>query len=210
MECYKLVFKTSVNKYHFNLKQNKTNIQLVIEGCLNRQPDAQRRLFELRYGLVMSICMRYGKNSEEAKEMLNDTFYTVFKFIDRYDNSYPFEPWLRKLCVNCCLMYQRKYFKKEKLFPLEEKYADQQITEIKIPDASELDYMKILNKLPPACKTVINLYVIEGYKHHEIADQLNISIGTSKSNLARAKRLLYEIIEKDSKGNLILKKGQHG
>jgi len=188
------------------LKQDATNIKLIIEGCLAQSPASQKRLFDLRYGFVMSICQRYARTRAQAQEMLNDTFYNVFKFIDRYDPKYPFEPWLRKVCVNCCLMYQRKYFKKENLYPLEEKYIDIQYEEMKLPEPEDYDYMKLLKDLPPACRTVLLLFVIEGYKHHEIAEKLGISIGTSKSNLSRAKRLLYEMVEKDKSGHLKLKK----
>ncbi len=183
-----------------------TNIQLIIDGCLVNDQAAQKRLFDLRYGFVMAICQRFARHRQEAQEMLNDCFYTLFKFIDRYDSTYPFEPWLRKLCVNCCLMYQRKYFKTEQSYPLDEMHEELQYEEMQLPSLESYDYMKLLDKLPPACKTVLVLFVIEGYKHSEIAEKLGISTGTSKSNLSRAKKLLFEMVEKNSKGQLTLKR----
>lgn len=120
--------------------------------------------------------------------MLNDTFYTVFKNLDKYDLKFPFDPWLRKVCVNCCIQYQRKYFKYPETLELANEDFNKAKEEIEWPHHSQIDYMSILEKLPMAYRTVLTLYAIEGYKHHEIAEKLNISIGTSKSNYHRAKK----------------------
>jgi len=182
--------------------QNNT---LLIEECLKGNPLAQDRLFEYYYGFVYSICKRYSKNEDSTKEMLNDTFYRCFKKLDKYDLKYPFEPWLRKLCVNCCLRHIEKYKRKIDFDTIDKlEVADNQ-DHIFLPEVEDLNYLKLLEKLPHACRIVINLYVIEEYKHHEIAEKLNISVGTSKSNLHRAKKLLFEMLEKKGKNSLKLK-----
>ena len=155
---------------------------------------AERKLFELYYGYVLSICKRYGKSKQEIEEMLNDAFYTVFRYLDRYDEQYDFKPWLRKVCINSCLQYLKKYkiaFETEELTPVVEN------KNIVLADDIDSDHIFLMiNQLPRAYKIVFNLYVIEEYKHHEIAALLGISVGTSKSNLSRAKMKLTEIIKK--------------
>ena len=193
------------------MKSGNTNIKLIIEGCLQGNTLLEDKLFKLFYGLVMSICKRYSSSNEESKEMLNDTFYTIFKNISKYDSQYPFEPWLRKVCINTCLKYKRKYIKDESKNVIVE-LSDEVIAQefFDLPEPEDLNYLKLLHHLPEACKTIVNLYIIEEYKHHEIAEALQISVGTSKSNLHRAKQLLYKMLEKDDRGWLKLKSNYGG
>ncbi len=192
------------------MTSNKANIKLIIDGCLREQTLFQDKLFKLYYGFVMSICVRYASNKDESKEMLNDTFYTVFKNISKYDDQYPLEPWLRRVCINTCLNYKRKYVKEWSKDSLIELNDDTVNGHISLPNAVDLDYLQLLQHLPEACKTIVNLYIIEDYKHHEIAELLNVSVGTSKSNLHRAKQLLYKMLEKDKRGRLKLKSNYGG
>lgn len=128
--------------------------------------------------------------------MLNDAYYTVFKYIDRYDEQYDFKPWLRKVCINSCLQYLKKYTIK---FETEELTQTAENINVGLTDDIDSDHIfKMINQLPKAYRIVFNLYVIEEYKHQEIAELLGISIGTSKSNLSRAKMKLEEIIKKTS------------
>lgn len=157
---------------------------------------AERKLFELYYGYVLSICKRYGKRNEEVEEMLNDSFYTVFRYLDRYDKQYDFKPWLRKVAINSCLQYLKKYriaFHTEELTNQAE-YVRTELTE----DISYEHIHQLINRLPHAYRVVFNLYVIEEYKHSEIAELLGISVGTSKSNLSRAKQKLEQIMKKSN------------
>jgi RNA polymerase sigma-70 factor (ECF subfamily) len=157
---------------------------------------AERKLFELYYGYVLSICQQYGKSKQEFEEMLNDTFYTVFRYLVRYDEQYDFKPWLRKVCVNSCLKYLKKYRIE---FETEELTQRTENRNVELADDISSDHVfKIINQLPRAYRIVFNLYVIEEYKHHEIAELLGISVGTSKSNLSRAKMKLEEIIMKSN------------
>ncbi len=157
---------------------------------------AERKLFELYYGYVLSICRQYGKSKQEAEEMLNDAFYTVFRYLDRYDEQYDFKPWLRKVCVNSCL----KYLKKHRIeFETEELTQRAESENVELADDIDSEHIfKMINQLPRAYRIVFNLYVIEEYKHHEIAELLGISVGTSKSNLSRAKIKIEEIIRKSN------------
>lgn len=157
---------------------------------------AERKLFELYYGYVMSICKRYGKSKQEVEEMLNDAYYTMFKYLDRYDEQYDFKPWLRKVCINSCLQYLKRYKIK---FETEELTQTIENKDIELADDIDSDHIfQMISQLPNAYRIVFNLYVIEEYKHHEIAELLGISVGTSKSNLSRAKVKLEEILNKTS------------
>ena len=173
------------------------NIQLIIEGCLKGHAPSEQKLFESYYAYVKSICLRYAGNLEEAEEMLNDTFYKVFRYLERYDQEQRFLPWLRKVCINACLEYNRKYLQKIAIEPLE-KSMEETIG----PDHDffeldpQVDVSACLRLLSPAYRTIFNLYVIEEYKHHEIAEILSISVNTSKSNLSRAKEVLKKHLAK--------------
>lgn len=182
----------------------KNNIKLIVRGCLDKNKQSQKHFFKLYFGLIKSICNRYANKPEQADEMLNDSFYQVFKSIHTYDQDRAIEPWISGVTVKCCLMYQRKYFKNLDKEVLGYELKEEMIASTPLPEDSD-DYQKLLHKLPQTYKTIINLYVIEEYKHQEIAEMLGISVGTSKSQLHRAKKLLYDMLERDSRGKLKFK-----
>lgn len=128
--------------------------------------------------------------------MLTDTFLKIFRNIDKYDPDYEFKPWIRKICINSCLSYNKKYFKHQKTISLDlindfENNENESIAEY----FSAEECLSFLTNLTPQYRTVFNLYVFEDMKHHEIAQELNISVGTSKSNLSRAKNQLIEAMK---------------
>ncbi|MEZ4908182.1 MAG: RNA polymerase sigma factor [Saprospiraceae bacterium] len=171
----------------------ETNIKLLIEQIKSSNVKAEYKLFELYYSYVKSICLRYSNNEDDADEMLNDSFLRVFKYIDRYDPDYDFKPWLRKVSVNACLDHNKKYFEEKKKVSID-KYNELEgdNDEMLLQNFSGEECMNMLSGLSPQYKIVFNLYVFEEMKHHEIAQELNISVGTSKSNLSRAKEQLRE------------------
>lgn len=131
--------------------------------------------------------------------MLNDTFYNVFRYLDRFDTKYDLKPWLSKVCVNCCIRYLKKYPSPSFIVDLDQAQIGEQLTS---DDEATLGdhYLKIIKELSPQYRTVFNLYVFEEYKHSEIAELLGISVGTSKSNLSRAKAYLAKRIEEHQEG----------
>ncbi|MBK7096571.1 MAG: sigma-70 family RNA polymerase sigma factor [Saprospiraceae bacterium] len=172
------------------------NIKLLIEQVKASNEAAEYRLFKLFFPYIKSICNRYSNSEDESKEMLNDTFLKIIKNIDKYDPDFDFKPWIRKVCINSCLSYNRKYFEKQIVVPVEIlnaiEFSDSEtLAEQFSPDES----LALLFDLSPQYRTVFNLYVFEEMKHHEIAQELNISVGTSKSNLNRAKAQLLEIMK---------------
>jgi len=146
-------------------------------------------LYQQFYAYGMSICLPYADDREEAAEVLNDGFMKVFKNIKSFDLTRPFEPWFRKIMVNTAI---NSYRQNQLTIQAEEmeKARHAADSENILSHISYQEIIVLLRKLPPAYRTVFNLYAIEGYKHEEIATMLKISVGTSKSNLHRAKEAL--------------------
>lgn len=175
------------------------NIVLLIDQIKKSNEAAEYKLFRQYFPYIKSICIRYGANEDEVQEMVNDTFLKIFRHIEKYDPEFEFKPWIRKICINCCLTYNKKYFTEQikvSLDNIREFETDKNYENI-ADSLSPNECLQLLNKLSPQYRTVFNLFVFEDMKHHEIAGELNISVGTSKSNLNRAKSQLLEIIKSE-------------
>lgn len=158
----------------------------IIQGCKKGDRASQKDLYKRFYSYSMKICVRYAQNDEEAKEILNDSFVKVFKKIDRhYDLTLSFKAWLNKILVNTAIDHFRKYQHQVKASNMESLHVSYEDDTIDRLSAEEI--LALVRELPPAYRLAFNLYVVEGYKHHEIAQQLDISEGTSKSNLFKAR-----------------------
>jgi RNA polymerase sigma-70 factor, ECF subfamily len=182
------------------------NIKLLIEQIKCSNEAAEFKLFRQYFPYIKSICNRYSSDDEESKEMVNDTFLKVFRHIDKYDPEFEFKPWIRKICINCCTSYNKKYFNNQKTLALEfVSDADNGEYENMTDAFSPNDCLAFIANLSPQYRTVFNLFVFEDLKHHEIAQELNISVGTCKSNLSRAKAQLIEEM-KQKKPELFNKK----
>ncbi len=172
--------------------------QQIIQGCLKGDKRAQRQLYQQYKGLLFGICLRYSRNREEAKDMLQDGFVKIYRDLYQYRPIGPFGGWMRRVMVNVCLQHIRK--KKSWIQDQNveiESVADQYMAEDDI--FSEFRAKALVNMvqgLPDGYRAVFNLYVIEGYNHKEIAQKLDISESTSKSQLSRAKASLRKILEK--------------
>ncbi len=169
------------------------DLQRIIEGCMTDDRRSQYELYRKYYSFGMGVAVRYAKDDSEASEILNEGFFKIFNNLKSYDSAQPFEPWMKRILVNVFIDIYRK--RKRRFLPLEEMNVE---PVYHVPDAvSNLSYHDLLDcvrKLPPQYQLVFNLYVLDGFKHHEIAEKLNISVGTSKSNLARAKEKLKLIV----------------
>lgn len=168
------------------------SIKNIIKGCLKKDRVSQNELYKMYYSLGMSICIRYVKNEQEAIEVLNTGFFKVFKNIKDYDINRPIKPWISKILVNTALTFlkQKKvhFHNSIDALSIEPNYS--------MNIDSDIDYeemIKMIQTLSVGYRTVFNLYVIDGYKHDEIAKKLNISVGASKSNLSRAKKKLQQV-----------------
>jgi RNA polymerase sigma-70 factor (ECF subfamily) len=173
---------------------------LHIRGSSLNNRESQKKIFSAFYGYAMSVCIRYTNKQEDATEILNDGFLKVFKEMHRFIPSFvdvmaSFKGWLRKIMVYTAIDHNRKYYKYEMTTTFTDKIAE--ITYIEENALDKISYdeiIKAIRNLSPAYRTVLNLYIIEGFSHHEIAEKLGISIGTSKSNLSKAKIQLQKIL----------------
>ena len=175
----------------------------IVKRCVKGDRKAQEELYKKFYGKMMGVCYRYSNNSEEAKDALQDGFVKVFGNLKKYNFTGSLEGWIRRIIVNTAIDYYRKH--KNVHFVDDEEGFILENSKTESPDSiysqfGEEVIMEAIQALSPAYKTVFNLNVIEGFQHKEIAKKLGISEGTSKSNLAKAKKKLRQLlIEKEAK-----------
>jgi len=152
----------------------------------------QEELYNRFAPKMYAVCLRYANNSDDAQDLLQEGFIKVYKNIHRFRAEGSFEGWIRRVFINSSIEHLRK--KSAKLMTVREKeegtIEDTDITAL--DTMAEKDIIKLIQELSPGYRTVFNLYVIEGFAHKEIAEQLGISEGTSKSQLARAKSILQK------------------
>ncbi len=176
--------------------ETQQELQKIVDGCIKGKRKHQKQLFEMFYGKMMAVCMRYAKDQDEAQDMVQIGFIKIFKKLDVYNFEGSLEGWIRRIMVNTAIDQIRK--NKRDPFSIEDDQRVQNIEE-DVPFSEEDDYdtkiqaeaaIQAISRLSPAYRTVFNMYVMEGFTHKEIADYLGISEGTSKSNLAKAKQKL--------------------
>jgi len=164
----------------------------LIAACKRQDRQAQKMLYERYSSKMFGVCRRYVKNFEDAEDVLIEGLYKVLTKIDSYQGAGSFEGWIRRIIVNQSLMFLRKKHN----FKLTVEISNIEIqSHVSVEDdLMAEDILKLLDKLPIGYRTVFNLYVLEGFKHREIAEQLNISINTSKSQLILAKKRLQNLV----------------
>lgn len=185
------------------MKLEQEELEEIIKGCKRQHRLSQQKVYEMYYGKMLPVCNRYAKNSEEAKDILQNGFIKVFEKIDKYNFDGSFGGWVRRLIVNTAIDHYRKH-KNEYLIEDESRIADndhwyEDEPDTKYEGIQSEDIKAAIEKLSPAYKMVFNLYIMEGYSHQEIADELDVSLGTSKSNLAKAKANVKKILMKKLK-----------
>lgn len=170
------------------------SISDIIEGCRLGHEDAMKAFYERFYSYALSVCLAYANNREDAREMLNDGFMKVFRNLRELRNQDVLLPWLRRIMVNTAIDYHRKNLKRKIEVPvevveyrLEEPYLNDEAI---FAQLSAEHILQVLHQLPVPYRMVFSLYVLEGYKHQEIAKQLNIAESTSRAHLTEANRLL--------------------
>lgn len=171
-----------------------SHLNTIINKCKKSDRSAQNEMYKHMYAYALGICSRYIQDDLEARMVLNEGFYKVFSNLFKYQNGLPFKPWFKTIMINSALDYLRKN-KKFKTNLSIDKVLDVSVDSSAISNLSYEELMVIVNTLPTAYRTVFNMYVVDGYKHREIAERLGIEIGTSKSNLSRAKETLRQMIK---------------
>lgn len=173
----------------------------LLAGCLRNQRKSQELLYRQFYGYAMSVCLRYCPTRDSALEVLNDGFLKVFTRLDQYDSAQPFKGWLRRILINASI----DHYRQEVRHHLHENVESVQQTVVSesadgFSQLAHNELVSLIQRLSPAYRLVFNLYVMDGFTHEEIAGQLGISVGASKSNLARARenlRLLLKHLNND-------------
>lgn len=173
----------------------KEELNELIEACKQRHLYSQKKLYQHFYSYGMTVCMRYARDREEAKEIFNDGFLKVFAKLNQYTPSLSFKAWINRILVNTAIDHYRKYQNKPRTVDIVHAQHFEASSSV-LEDLSAQDVLKLVQQLSPAYRVVFSLYVVEGYKHHEIAKKLGISEGTSKSNLAKAKAKLKAMLYK--------------
>ena len=171
----------------------------LLEACKRGERKAQFELYQLCYGILMSVCFRYERNKEDAEFLLNKAFLKILTNLESYADNVPFEAWIRRITINTAIDEYRKS-QRSKIDYVEEPMLLASLSEMdyneadKNFDAEEL--LALIRKLPPASQKVFNLYIIDGYNHKEIAEKLGMSEGTSKWHLSSARKKLQEMMKK--------------
>lgn len=168
-------------------------LEELIENCKKNDVKAQGELYKLYASKLYSICLKYSKDADEAQDNLQDAFITIFKSIEQFQYRGSFEGWIKRITVNTVLQKYRK----ERVFEIINEQQIEQEEDVEVDeDQVSLKYLlQIIQELPDRYRLVFNLYVLDGYSHQEIAKMLEITEGTSKSNLARARMILRTKIE---------------
>jgi RNA polymerase sigma factor (sigma-70 family) len=170
------------------------SLEQLIHDCKKNDIKAQEQLYRQYAPKMFSVCLKYSRNYAEAQDNLQDGFLLVFEKINSFEFKGSFDGWIKRVMVNQVL---QQYRNKSFLSPIDEDIAEE--VEVEIEDGVSIDFlMKIIQELPDRYRLVFNLSVFENYSHQEISDSLGISVGTSKSNLSRAKMILKEKIENNT------------
>ena len=171
------------------------SIDNIIEGCRKRQPKAQQLLYQQYSAKMFGVCLRYAGCREDAEDILHEAFIKIFEKIHQFEGKGSFEGWIRRIMVNTAL---EKYRNQYKIININDaaKAPDMPSYEDLAEDLTVKELMQFIQELSPKYRIVFNLYAIEGYSHKEISEMLEISEGTSKSNLSRARVILQEKVNK--------------
>jgi RNA polymerase sigma factor (sigma-70 family) len=176
-----------------------------IRGCALNNRESQKKIYNSFYVYAMDICERYTNNQDDAVEILNDGFLKIFKEVHRYKPSYAneiasFTGWVRKIMTCTAIDSYRKNKRRPLMRELDSATCYMPASnEGPLDKVSYHEIIKFIQELSPGYRIVLNLFIVEGFSHEEISKQLGISVGTSKSNLAKARKQLQNILFRQNK-----------
>jgi RNA polymerase sigma-70 factor (ECF subfamily) len=162
----------------------------LVDGVVAQNRNAQRTVFDRYKSMMMGICLRYCKSRDEAEDVLMEGFMTIFSEAHTFRRDGAFEQWMKRIMINTAINNYRKNLKHYFHADIDEIDEHTMIRSDVAENYSAKDMMKLLTELPEGYRIVFNLYAIEGYKHREISKMLNITVGTSKSQLSKARKML--------------------
>ncbi len=174
-------------------------LEELILNCKKQNLKAQGELYKKFSSTLFSVCLKYSRNYHEAEDNLQDAFITIFKSVEQFKGKGSFEGWMKRITVNTVLQKYRK----QRVFSLSNEEQIKEDVEVEIEDIKiPLDFLlKIVQELPDRYRLVFTMYVLDGYPHKEISEEMGISIGTSKSNLARGRKILQTKIKDYNREN---------
>jgi RNA polymerase sigma factor (sigma-70 family) len=164
-----------------------------IQSCIDKDAQSLKMLYEANYSIMLPLCRRYANNDEDALDILHDGFIKVFKNLDKYQVGTTLTAWIKRIMVNTAIDYYRKESKR-RYTSIDEATAIQNNDPDVLSEMSAEEIIDLLQHLSPAYRSVFNMYVIEGYSHKELADILQITESTSRSNLVKARAKLKDLL----------------
>jgi RNA polymerase sigma-70 factor (ECF subfamily) len=181
-------------------------LKILIKECQKNKRSAQEKIYNRFSDRLFSVCLRYSKNYEDAQDIFQDGFILIFSKVSQYQFKGSFEGWMRRIMVNLCI---EKFRTTNYLYVVNEEITpDEDLAEDISEEKTQYSYEELLGfvrQLPERYGQIFNMYVIDGYSHKQISELLNISVGTSKSNLSRAREKLANMISKNSTENIASK-----
>ena len=171
------------------------DLKNIINDCASGNSKAQEALYTMFAPKMYGVCLRYAKDASEAEDNMHEGFVKVFTNIKKFRHEGSFEGWIRRIMVNVSLL---KFRKQNTLYPVEDVgiFETQNVSEDILDRITANELLSVIQELTPRYRMVFNLYVLEGMNHQEISEQMGISVGTSKSNLARARNILKRKVMK--------------
>lgn len=172
------------------------DIKTLVKNCIAGKRKSQKALYEQFAPKMLGVCIRYARDKVEAEDFLQEGFVKIFEHLHNLQSPEQLEAWMRKIMINTALEHLRKqkpHLGKEVEISDDWDFG---IEESVTSEMSREELLELIQDLPPGFRFIFNMYAIEGYSHKEIGEMMNISEGTSKSQYARAKKLLQEKVEK--------------
>ena len=164
-----------------------------IDACIQKEKWAQQKIYEDHYSVMFPLCCRYADGEDQALDIMHDGFIKVFKNIHRYQPGTSLSSWIKRIMVNTAIDCYRKN-KRRRTEDIDDAINISALDPDVLSEISAREILEALQSLSPAYRSVFNLYVIEGYSHREVSEQLGISESTSRSNLVKARSKLKEIL----------------
>ncbi len=168
----------------------------LIQDCIAGRRSSQEQLYRTFSPKMYAICLRYSENAASAQDILQDGFIKLFNNLDKYRGEGSFEGWVKRIFINTAIEHYRRSANTGRYLEISSAFHIQGSDSDGFRKMSHADLLDMVRKLPTGYRTVFNLYAIEGYSHKEIGEMLNISTGTSKSQLARARAMLQKMVKK--------------
>lgn len=176
------------------------SLKKLLHKCIQQDIKAQEELYRLYSGKLFTLCLKYSNNYQDAEDTLQDGFLKIFENIHQFRGTGSLEGWMTRTIINTAL---KKYNKKTFFINIDEELLEEPDVELKDELVSVDFLLQSIQELPDSYRLVFSLYALDGYSHKEISSMLGISEGTSKSNLARARKKLKQRIENHLNNNRV-------